>query len=60
MQARRLHHKEDDRVVMRLCARNPAVVATQHVYSTVDTPQSASKAIYHSYLSESRGGPGPT
>jgi len=32
----------------------------QGVNSTVGTQQSASDAIYHSYLSESRGGPGPT
>jgi hypothetical protein len=37
-----------------------AVLATRSASSTVDTPQSASNAIFHSYLSESRGGPGPT
>jgi len=36
------------------------VLATLSGSSTVDAPQSASKALYHSYLSESRGGPGPT
>jgi hypothetical protein len=36
------------------------VLRTKRASSTVDNPQSASKAIYHSYLSESRGGPGPT
>ena len=39
---------------------NLAVLATCDASSTVDEPQSAPKAIYHSYLSESRGGPGPT
>jgi len=36
--------------------RNPAVVATQGVNSTADAPQSASNAIYHSYLSARHGG----
>jgi len=45
MQARRLHHKEGEREVMRLGARNPAVLVTRSVSSTVDTPQSASNAI---------------
>ena len=36
------------------------MLATQSASSTVDEPQSAVKAINHSYLSESRGGPGPT
>ena len=36
------------------------MVATRSAPSTVDESQSASKAIYHSYPSESRGGPGPT
>ena len=36
------------------------MLATPTASSTVDTPQSASNAIYHSYPSESRGGPGPT
>jgi len=40
--------------------RNLVVLATRSSSSTVDEPQSAAKAIYHSYLSESRGGPGPT
>ena len=40
--------------------RDPTVLATRSVSSTVDAPQSASKATYHSYLSERRGGPGPT
>jgi len=39
--------------------RNPTVVVTHGVNSTVDKFQSASKAIYHSYLSESRGGRTP-
>jgi hypothetical protein len=39
---------------------NQVFFATQSVSSTVDEPQSASKAIYHSLPSESRGGPGPT
>jgi len=40
---------------------NLAVLATQGVNSTVDTPQSSSnQQLKHSYLSESRGGPGPT
>jgi len=55
MQAGRLRYKEGDRNV-----RYPAVLVTRSVSSTVDTPQSASKAIYHSYLSESRGGRSPT
>ena len=36
------------------------MLATYIASSTVDESQSASKAIYHSYLSERRGGPGPT
>ena len=40
--------------------RNPTVVVTHGVNSTIDKFQSASNAIFHSYLSESRGGPGPT
>jgi len=40
--------------------RDLAVLATRSASSTVDTPQSASNAIYHSYLSESRGGRSPT
>ncbi len=55
MQAGRLRYKDDDRNV-----RYPAVLVTCSVSSTVDTSQSASPAIFHSYLSESRGGPGPT
>jgi hypothetical protein len=37
------------------------VVETWSVHSTVDKPQSASnQQLKHSYLSESRDGPGPT
>ena len=36
------------------------MLATRGASSTVDEPQSAAKAIYHSYLSESRSGPGAT
>ena len=43
-----------------LFTENPAVLATQNSSSTVDEPQSAPKASIHSYLSESRGGHGPT
>ena len=39
--------------------RNLVVLATRSKPAP-STPQSASKAIDHSYLSESRGGPGPT
>jgi hypothetical protein len=37
-----------------------AVLASQSTPSTVDAPQSVSNAIYHSYLSERRGGRSPT
>jgi hypothetical protein len=40
--------------------RNLTVLVMRSASSTVDIPQSASNAIFHSYLSESRGGPGPT
>ena len=36
------------------------VLATRTASSTVNEPQSASKAIYHSLPSESRGGQSPT
>ena len=38
--------------------RSPTVVVTHGVNSTVDKFQSASNALFHSYLSESRGVPG--
>ena len=40
--------------------RDLTVVATRGASSTVDAPQSASNAIYHSYPSERRGGRSPT
>ncbi len=41
--------------------RGQAVFATRSFSSTVDETQSASnQQLKHSYLSESRGGPGPT
>jgi hypothetical protein len=40
--------------------RYPTVIVTRGLSSTVGAPQSVSKAIFHSYLSESLGGPGPT
>jgi len=46
--------------VERLVAGDQAVFATHRAPSTVDESQSASNAIYHSYPSEGRGGPGPT
>ena len=53
-------HSRRAAVAEGLVARDPTVLATRGASSTVDAPQSASKAIYHSYLSESRGGLGPT
>ncbi len=53
MQAGRLRYKEGDRDV-----RYQAVLVTRSVNSTVDIFQSVSNATFHSYLSESRGGPG--
>ncbi len=40
--------------------RDPAILATRRSSSTVDALQSASKAIYHSYLSESLAGRSPS
>jgi hypothetical protein len=48
------------RAARRHAYGRPVVLATRNSSSTVDTPQSASKAIYHSYPSESRGGRSPT
>ena len=54
MHAGRVHHKEEDRDVIPGCTRHPQRL--QHRRHTTINLQ----GHFHSYLSESRGGPGPT
>ena len=59
-QAGRPPHKGSEGVQDSSGMGNLALLATRSASSTVDKPQSATKAIFHSYLSESLAGRSPS